>query len=81
VCVRQLIATPPLDALVHFADAPVPTPIAPRRSPLLTNGHGVAGADDHAWEGGMPLGDAVVKVLLRAWAIRAQQRRESMSPK
>lgn len=54
---------------------------ASRRSPLLTNGHGLAGEYERDWEEGMPLGDTFLKVMLRAWSIQERHKRESISPR
>jgi hypothetical protein len=83
----QLMATPSLDELFHFEAVPAVAqledtlPIASRRSPVLSNGHGIAGPLEQDWEEGMPVGDAFVSVLSRAWSIRDKQGRDSMSPK
>ena len=55
--------------------------ILARRSPQLTNGHGLGGADERARVDDMPLGDVFTATLLKAWAIQDARRRESMSPK
>ncbi|KAH8101845.1 cysteine proteinase [Cristinia sonorae] len=55
--------------------------ILSRRSPLLTNGHGVGGQYEQSWVEGMPLGDRWITVMKRAWAIQDSRKRESMSPK
>ena len=55
--------------------------ILARRSPQLTNGHGLGGADEKARVGGMPLGDVFIETMRRAWSIQEARRRESMSPK
>ncbi|KAH9943555.1 cysteine proteinase [Amylocystis lapponica] len=80
---QGLMATELLHNLVNFA------PISPglqqsvvaRRSPQLTNGHGVGGPHEQEWVEGMPLGDVFVGTLRKAWAIQEARRRESMSPK
>jgi hypothetical protein len=85
----QLIATRLLLDLVFFNPLPPSTkyssdyfaPIDPRRSPLLTNGHGLAGKYDREWVEGMPLGDVFVRVMRRAWSIQHSRRREILSPK
>ncbi|TCD65201.1 hypothetical protein EIP91_002987 [Steccherinum ochraceum] len=55
--------------------------ILSRRSPLLTNGHGVGGQYEHAWSEGMPLGDKWLDIMQRAWIVQDARKRQSMSPK
>ena len=55
--------------------------ILSKRSPQLTNGHGVGGADELAWTEGMPLGDIFTTIMRKAWDIQDAKRRETMSPK
>ncbi|OSD02684.1 cysteine proteinase [Trametes coccinea BRFM310] len=84
---QGLIATQPLRDLVFFqpvAPALQPTdgsPILAKRSPQLTNGHGLGGSDELEWTEGMPLGDIFTTIMRKAWGIQDAKRRESMSPK
>ncbi|KII91330.1 hypothetical protein PLICRDRAFT_89654 [Plicaturopsis crispa FD-325 SS-3] len=81
---QGLIATSLLRDLVLFRPLPphmVSTHVAARRSPQLTNGHGVAGKDEREFVEGMPLGDTFVAVMQRAWVLQEQKRRESISPR
>ncbi|THH28444.1 hypothetical protein EUX98_g5736 [Antrodiella citrinella] len=55
--------------------------ITSRRSPLLTNGHGVGGQHEQARCEGMPLGDVWLDTMQRAWDVQDARKRESMSPK
>lgn len=73
--------------MIDFSDPP-PTfrtatglPILARRSPQLTNGHGLGGADEKERVDGMPLGDVFIETMRKAWGIQEAKRRESMSPK
>ena len=83
----QLIATRPLHDLVYFQA--VPPSIQPaegpsilsRRSPQLTNGHGLGGSDEMEREDGMPLGDVFITIMRKAWDAQDAKRRETMSPK
>ncbi|KAH9941094.1 cysteine proteinase [Epithele typhae] len=84
---QGLIATPALRDLVYFHDLPAfmqpaqgPSVLA-RRSPQLTNGHGLGGPNELERTDGMPLGDIFVTVLQKAWTIQDARRKESMSPK
>ncbi|KAK7048441.1 ubiquitin carboxyl-terminal hydrolase [Favolaschia claudopus] len=84
---QGLIATRLLSQLVHFAPIPPATQahsatlLASRRSPLLTNGHNLAGEYEKSWVNMMPIGDAFIDVLHRAWEGQSQRRRENLSPK
>ncbi|KAI9062188.1 cysteine proteinase [Trametes sanguinea] len=84
---QGLIATQPLRDLVFFqpvAPALQPadgSPILAKRSPQLTNGHGLGGSDELEWTEGMPLGDIFTTIMRKAWGIQDAKRRESMSPK
>ncbi|EIN08933.1 cysteine proteinase [Punctularia strigosozonata HHB-11173 SS5] len=84
---QGLIATRFLYELGHFNPVPdaaqtyAALPILAQRSPLLTNGHGLGGGYEHDWEEGMPLGDAFLRVMQRAWDIQDSKSRASMSPK
>ena len=83
----QLIASQELYDLVHFnsSDRPFQTetsgPILAKRSPQLTNGHGLGGSSDHEPINSMPLGDAFVRFLLHAWTIQDGRKREIATPK
>ncbi|TDL19600.1 cysteine proteinase [Rickenella mellea] len=78
---QGLIATPILSDIVRFNLPESQLPIASRRSPQLTNGHGHGGADEHEWEPGMPLGDVFTKVMEKAWRLQEERARVSTSPK
>ena len=81
------MATQLLHNLVNFEPIPeslqrtLGTSILARRSPQLTNGHGLGGKDEHPWVEGMPLGDVFIDVMRRAWSMQESRKRESMSPK
>lgn len=83
----QLIATRLLHDLMLFKPIPLgiqlvsSLPIESRRSPLLTNGHQVGLEYEKEWVGGMPLGDKFFDLMLRAWAIQDQHKRQNLSPK
>lgn len=55
--------------------------LASRRSPLLTNGHGLAGEYEKKWVNAMPIGDVFLNVLRRAWETQYHRRHENISPK
>jgi len=83
----QLIATPLLSDLALFALTPqslsltnVPS-ISSRRSPQLTNGHGLAGEFEQKWVAGMPIGDVFVYLMHKAWSIQNNRQRENLSPR
>ena len=82
----QLVASQDLYDLVHFRsnDQSFQTetsgPILAKRSPQLTNGHGLGGSADHEPANSMPLGDAFVRFLLRAWTIQDDRKREIATP-
>ncbi|KAI0360395.1 cysteine proteinase [Trametes cingulata] len=84
---QGLIATQPLRDLVFFQPVPPAlqpaerSPILAKRSPQLTNGHGLGGSDELEWTEGMPLGDIFTTIMRKAWGIQDAKRRESMSPK
>lgn len=83
----QLIASQELYGLVHFNShyqafqTETSGPILAKRSPQLTNGHGLGGSADHRPLNSMPLGDAFVRFLLRAWTIQDDRRREIGTPR
>lgn len=83
----QLVASQDLYDLVHFHtnDQPFRTetsgPILAKRSPQLTNGHGLGGSADHEPLSSMPLGDAFVRFLLHAWTIQDNRKREIATPR
>ncbi|OCH93940.1 peptidase C19, ubiquitin carboxyl-terminal hydrolase 2 [Obba rivulosa] len=84
---QGLMATELLHNLVNFEPVP-PTlqnstglSVVARRSPQLTNGHGLGGPSERAWVEGMPLGDVFIQIMRKAWDIQESRRRESMSPK
>ncbi|KIJ63200.1 hypothetical protein HYDPIDRAFT_113812 [Hydnomerulius pinastri MD-312] len=84
---QGLIATQYLEHLVQFKPIPpavqlsASTPVASHRSPELTNGHGVGGEFDLTRTDGLPIGDQFITVMLKAWAIQNNRKRENMSPK
>ncbi|KAI0824848.1 hypothetical protein BC628DRAFT_1321380 [Trametes gibbosa] len=84
---QGLIATRPLRDLVFFHDVPLAlqpsegSRILAKRSPQLTNGHGLGASDELAWSEGMPLGDIFITIMRKAWGIQDAKRREAMSPK
>ncbi|KAF8158882.1 hypothetical protein K438DRAFT_327171 [Mycena galopus ATCC 62051] len=84
---QGLIATRLLSELVHFAPIPPSTQarsatlLASRRSPHLTNGHGIAGEYEKPWVNTMPIGDMFLNVLHRAWDAQYRRRRDNLSPK
>ncbi|KAH9887258.1 hypothetical protein C8Q73DRAFT_713365 [Cubamyces lactineus] len=84
---QGLIATQPLRDLVLFQPVPPALqpadglPILAKRSPQLTNGHGLGGSDELEWTEGMPLGDIFTTIMRKAWGIQDAKRRETMSPK
>ncbi|KAI0711474.1 hypothetical protein C8Q76DRAFT_677839 [Earliella scabrosa] len=84
---QGLLATRPLHDLVHFQTlSPSLLPaqgssILARRSPQLTNAHGLGGPYELEWTEGMPLGDIFITIMKKAWALQDAKRRESMSPK
>lgn len=86
-CSIQLVASQGLYDLVHFDlnGQPFQTetsgPILAKRSPQLINGHGLGGPADHEPVNSMPLGDAFVRFLLRAWTIQDDRKREIGTPK
>ena len=83
----QLVASQDLYDLIHFDsnDQPFQTetsgPLLAKRSPQLTNGHGLGGSADHEPVNSMPLGDAFVRFLLRAWTIQGERKREIGTPR
>lgn len=83
----QLVASQVLYDLVHFHpnSRPFQTetsgPILAKRSPQLTNGHGLGAEADHSPINSMPLGGAFVRFLLRAWTIQDGRMREIATPK
>ncbi|KAJ6572075.1 hypothetical protein B0H19DRAFT_1132473 [Mycena capillaripes] len=84
---QGLIATRLLSELVHFAPIPPSTQahsatlLTSRRSPQLTNGHGIAGEYEKKWVNTMPIGDMFLSVLNKAWEAQYHRRRENISPK
>ncbi|KAH9926732.1 uncharacterized protein B0H18DRAFT_1005310 [Fomitopsis serialis] len=84
---QGLLATEPLHNLVKFQPL-TPTlqstfgsSIVAKRSPQLTNGHGLGGEYEHPWVEGMPLGDVFSDVMRKAWDIQEGRTRQNMSPK
>ena len=83
----QLVASRALYDLVHFVsnDQPFQTqtsgPILAKRSPQLTNGHGLGASADHSPIDSMPLGDAFVHFLLHTWSIQDDRKRETATPR
>ncbi|KAL5498695.1 hypothetical protein ACEPAH_2050 [Sanghuangporus vaninii] len=78
---QGLIATPMLVDIVRFSLPECYAPVSSRRSPQLTNAHGVGGEFEREREMGMPLGDTFVQLMLKAWDIQDERTRQSMSPK
>ncbi|KAL4245500.1 Ubiquitin carboxyl-terminal hydrolase [Abortiporus biennis] len=84
---QGLIATPFLYDLTHRGSLPskwrdaAGALILSRRSPLLTNGHGLGGQNEQGWVQGMPLGDVFLHTVKKAWRAQDTQSRESISPK
>ncbi|OCB90513.1 cysteine proteinase [Sanghuangporus baumii] len=78
---QGLIATPMLVDIVRFSLPECYAPVSSRRSPQLTNAHGVGGEFEREREMGMPLGDTFVQLMLKAWNIQDERMRQSMSPK
>jgi hypothetical protein len=82
----KLIATRLLADLAQFHDIPEDvqershTLLLSRRSPQLTNGHGIGGIYEKEWVD-MPIGDRFLDIMYRAWHIQSQKRRENLSPK
>ncbi|KAE9390317.1 peptidase C19, ubiquitin carboxyl-terminal hydrolase 2 [Gymnopus androsaceus JB14] len=84
---QGLIATRLLSQLIHFE--PIPEQVqrhssallASQRSPLLTNGHQLAGIYDQKWVNSMPIGDVFIGVMYRAWEAQRLRKRESQSPR
>lgn len=78
----QLIATKYLEQLVKFDPIPpviqssVDVPIASHRSPELANRHGTTGEFELPRTEGLTIGDAFIDMLLRAWEIRNNRRRD-----
>ncbi|ESK96388.1 hypothetical protein Moror_7048 [Moniliophthora roreri MCA 2997] len=84
---QGLIATRLLSNLILFE------PISPEvqrhpnglllshRSPQLTNGHSFAGVHRQEWIEGMPIGDAFVNLMYRAWDVQRNRKRESLTPR
>ncbi|KAL5476788.1 hypothetical protein ACEPAI_2974 [Sanghuangporus weigelae] len=78
---QGLIATPMLVDIVRFSLPRSYAPVSSRRSPQLTNAHGVGGEFEREREMGMPLGDTFIQLMLKAWKIQDERMRQSMSPK
>lgn len=79
---QGLIGTVLLEELVLFrlpSRRYVP-PSASHRSPLIVNGRGPE-ESQHEWVQGMPIGDVFLHTLERAWQMRDERGRSSMSPK
>src|SRR5258705_8254243 len=83
----QLLATRLLADLVYFNPILQETqrtttgPIVSTRSPQLTNGHGFAGRHKLPYVIGMPIGDAFLDTLDKAWIAQVNRRREVLSPR
>ncbi|KAJ3559986.1 hypothetical protein NP233_g11128 [Leucocoprinus birnbaumii] len=84
--ISKLIATRLLTDLVQFDDIPEETQehsstlLLSRRSPQLTNGHGLGGPYEKEWVD-MPIGDRFIEIMYKAWRIQSGRKRESLSPK
>ena len=50
-----------------------------RRSPALTNGRG--GEFEQEWAEGLKLSDTFIMLMTKAWKIKIDKQRTSMSPK
>ncbi|KAF5351198.1 hypothetical protein D9756_008367 [Leucocoprinus leucothites] len=83
---QGLIATRLLADLVQFNDIPKETQerssalLLSRRSPQLTNCHGVGGIYEKEWVS-MPIGDRFIDIMYQAWRIQSEKKRENLSPK
>lgn len=75
------MATPMLADIVRFSLPDTYAPVLSRRSPQLTNGHGLAGEYEREWVQGMPLGDSFVYLMNKAWSAQDERQRLSMTPK
>ena len=75
------MATPMLADIVRFSLPNSFRPISARRSPQLTNGHGLGGPNELEWEQGMPLGDTFVILMYKAWKAQDERQKLTMSPK
>ncbi|EMD34764.1 hypothetical protein CERSUDRAFT_116959 [Gelatoporia subvermispora B] len=84
---QGLMATELLHNLITFEPVPpnlqksTGSSIIARRSPQLTNGHGLGGQYERARVEGMPLGDIFIQTMQKAWSMQDSRQRGSMSPK
>ncbi|KAI6001563.1 peptidase C19, ubiquitin carboxyl-terminal hydrolase 2 [Pisolithus orientalis] len=84
---QGLIATQYLEQLAMFkpipfvVQSPTDVPVASHRSPELTNGHGVGGEFELPRTDGLTIGDTFINVMLRAWVMRNNRDRDSLSPR
>lgn len=84
---QGLIATQYLEQLAMFkpipfvVQSPTDVPVASHRSPELTNGHGVGGEFELPRTDGLTIGDTFINVMLRAWVVRNNRDRDSLSPR
>ena len=70
-----------LSDIVRFSLPESYAPVSSRRSPQLTNGHGVGGEWECDGVDGMPLGDAFVQLMLKAWKAQDERARTTMMPR
>ncbi|KAI9460768.1 peptidase C19, ubiquitin carboxyl-terminal hydrolase 2 [Boletus coccyginus] len=78
---QALVATHHLQRVVHFRPLPRPLHIASRRSPALTNGHGLAREHDQPWTDALPIADQLIALLRTAWDIQNNRKPEHLSPR
>ncbi|KAI9566338.1 hypothetical protein HD554DRAFT_2025754, partial [Boletus coccyginus] len=76
-----LVATHYLQRVVHFRPLPRPIHIPSRRSPALTNGHGLAREHDQPWTDALPIADQLIALLRTAWDIQNNRRPEDLGPR
>lgn len=88
ICSSKLIATQYMDDLFHSRGLPsfiqpIKGPrISMYRSPLLTNGHGLAASPyEHDKSDDMPLGDVFVTTMRMAWDAQMKQSFTHLSPR
>ena len=77
----KLIATPLLSDLVRFNLPDSHRPMASRRSPQLTNGHGFGGEYEQEWVKDMPLGDIFIMLMKKSWKVQEERKRVNLSPR
>ncbi|KAG6894286.1 hypothetical protein C0992_006724 [Termitomyces sp. T32_za158] len=79
--IQGLIATQLLSDLALFKPIQCQYNAVSRKSPLLTNGHKLGGQHEQSWVDSMPIGDAFLDLMVRAWDSQMYQKRENLSPK